>query len=220
MKVCGQCLFTLYTIHTVAFLKFCVLYSCTDISCSVWFLDVPFFENKSKLPAFAPKTCRGQPFGSGPLGALLFKMKWLVLRLGGVNTSMQIQKIVALETVPRKKDKMTCEVPKVMRSSGFLSKNFFHLFSLNFFYVYFPCLSYDPLVLRSLLALAAALKTSTVQRHGPVAKIVAMLKGMAENSEAEGTAEQETFDKFQCDATTLGAKSWFAEKAGKTEFSR
>lgn len=52
------------------------------------------------------------------------------------------------------------------------------------------------------LALAAGVKTS---RHelaaGPVAKIVEMLKGMAEASEADGQAEAKTFEEFQCHST-------------------
>jgi len=51
------------------------------------------------------------------------------------------------------------------------------------------------------LALAAGVKTSRHEQAGPVAKIVEMLKGMAEASEADGQAEAKTFEEFQCHST-------------------
>eukprot|EP00435_Cladocopium_sp_Y103_P047452 s32_g13.t4 len=53
----------------------------------------------------------------------------------------------------------------------------------------------------SLLAVTTSLKTHQTRHeiHGrsPVSQIVEMLKGMAQESEADGKAEAETFDKFQ-----------------------
>lgn len=51
----------------------------------------------------------------------------------------------------------------------------------------------------SLLAVTGSLKHRST-RHG-IHGIVEMLKGMAQQSEADGKAETETFDKFQCDST-------------------
>ncbi|CAJ1393838.1 unnamed protein product [Effrenium voratum] len=54
------------------------------------------------------------------------------------------------------------------------------------------------LLVCTVLGLAGAVKTRNGVHHAKPAKIVEMLKGMAEKAEADGKAEDETLDKFQC----------------------